>query len=128
MMAAKARLFDDAQSLAQILATDDPSRAKAIGRKVRGFDDSLWTPRRFDLVTQGNSAKFGQDERLQKFLMSTNDEVLVESSPVDAIWGIALPANHADAADPARWPGLNLLGFALMRTRAILRGELPQPL
>jgi hypothetical protein len=125
MMAEKARLFEDPQSLAQILATDDPSRAKAIGRKVRGFDDARWTPRRFDLVTRGNVAKFTQNAALAAFLASTKDDVLVEASPTDAVWGIAMAKGDADAANPARWRGLNLLGFALMRTRAVLRGDLP---
>ena len=125
MMAEKARLFEDPGSRAQILATDDPARAKAIGRKVRGFDDARWIPQRFDLVTRGNVAKFAQNPQLGAFLASTKDEVLVEASPVDAVWGIAMAADDADAANPARWRGLNLLGFALMRTRAVLRGDLP---
>jgi ribA/ribD-fused uncharacterized protein len=124
MMAAKARLFDDPESLASILAADDPARAKAIGRRVRGFDDARWISSRFDLVMRGNIAKFEQNDSLRHFLVGTKDEVLVEASPSDAIWGIGLAANHEDAPNPARWPGINLLGFALMRTRAVLRGEL----
>jgi ribA/ribD-fused uncharacterized protein len=125
MMAEKARLFGDPESRAKILATGDPSAAKALGRKVHGFDDAVWTPVRFDLVTRGNVAKFGQNEALRYFLLSTRDDVLVEASPSDRIWGIGLAADHEHADRPDRWPGLNLLGFALMRTRAILRGELP---
>ena len=48
--------------------------------------------------------------------------MLVEASPVDRIWGIGLAADDERAANPARWRGLNLLGFALVRARAILRG------
>ena len=40
-----------------------------------------------------------------------------EASPVDRIWGIGIAADHEDARRPARWPGLNLLGFALMEAR-----------
>jgi len=39
------------------------------------------------------------------------------SSPVDAIRGIGLAAGDPRAADPRRWKGLNLLGFALMVVR-----------
>jgi ribA/ribD-fused uncharacterized protein len=127
MMAEKARLFGDPETRAKVLATDDPSYAKKLGRQVRGFDENVWTEARFLLVTRGNLAKFEADEALQRYLLSTRDEVLVEASPTDRIWGIGLARADAGAEDPQAWRGLNLLGFALMRTRAILRHELPRP-
>lgn len=117
MMAGKARLFDDEAALAKVLANDDPGAAKAAGRGVRGFDEARWLAHRFDLVVEGNFAKFTQHPDLLRFLLSTGDRVLVEASPVDAIWGIGLAANDPQSADPARWQGLNLLGFALMVVR-----------
>ncbi len=126
MMAAKARLFDDGEALARILAVDDPGRIKALGRQVRSFDEAKWAAARFDIVTVGNVEKFGQDERLRRHLSATGDEILVEASPLDRVWGIGLAADHEDATRPERWPGLNLLGFALMRGRAMLRGDLPR--
>jgi len=127
MMASKARLFGDEETRAEVLATSDPGRAKALGRRVRGFVSSTWEAARFDLVTNGNLAKFGENDSLRYYLLSTKDDILVEASPVDPIWGIGLAAGDPDAIHPARWRGLNLLGFALARTRAILRGELPRP-
>ncbi len=47
--------------------------------------------------------------------------MLVEASPVDRVWGIGLAADDERASDPARWRGLNLLGFALMDAREQLR-------
>jgi ribA/ribD-fused uncharacterized protein len=125
MMAGKARLFGDDATREQILATHDPGRAKALGRQVRGFVEAAWQAARFDLVTRGNVAKFGQEEGLRRYLLATRNQILVEASPVDRIWGIGLAADHEHAEQPARWRGLNLLGFALVRARAILRGELP---
>ena len=55
------------------------------------------------------------------FFSRPAQRVLVEASPVDRIWGIGLAADDERAADPARWPGLNLLGFALMEARAKLQ-------
>lgn len=117
MMAGKARLFDDDVALAKVLANEDPGAAKAAGRGVRGFDEARWLAHRFDLVVEGNLAKFSQHADLRRFLQSTGDQVLVEASPVDAIWGIGLAAADPRAADPAQWTGLNLLGFALMVVR-----------
>lgn len=117
MMAGKARLFDDETALAKVLANPEPAAAKAAGRGVRGFDETRWLLRRFDLVVEGNLAKFSQHPVLRGFLLSTGDQVLVEASPVDAIWGIGLAAADPRATDPAQWQGLNLLGFALMVVR-----------
>jgi ribA/ribD-fused uncharacterized protein len=58
MMAGKARLFGDDVSIARILASPDPSEAKKAGRKVRGFDEEAWNSHRYQLVVQGNVAKF----------------------------------------------------------------------
>ncbi|MBN6042186.1 NADAR family protein [Amycolatopsis sp. 195334CR] len=68
----------------------------------------------------GNLAKFGQHEDLREFLLGTGERVLVEASPLDDVWGIGLAHDHPDAAEPARWPGSNLLGFALGEVRARL--------
>ena len=58
-----------------------------------------------------------QNPELKEFLLNTGDSILVEASPVDAIWGIGLAADDPAAAEPHNWQGQNLLGFALMRVR-----------
>lgn len=120
MMAGKARLFGDEASAARILAVQHPGEAKKLGRLVRGFDEETWLRHRWELVVAGNIAKFGQDPALRAYLLGTGSRVLVEASPVDRVWGIGLAAADERAADPARWEGLNLLGFALMEARARL--------
>jgi hypothetical protein len=120
MMAEKARLFGDDEVRARILATGDPAKAKKLGREVRSFDEARWAEQRFAIVVQGNLAKFGQSDNLRKYLLSTGKRVLVEASPQDRVWGIGLAAEDPRAQKPAEWPGLNLLGFALMEVRARL--------
>lgn len=122
MMAEKARLFADEEARARILSAGTPAQAKKLGRGVKGFDDTAWNDARFGIVIKGNLAKFSQNPPLAEFLRQTGDRVLVEASPVDRIWGIGLAAAEAEALAPHRWPGLNLLGFALMEVRAALRG------
>lgn len=122
MMAEKARLFADEGSRARILSAATPAQAKKLGRGVQGFDDTTWNDARFGIVVKGNLAKFSQNPPLAEFLHQTGDRVLVEASPVDRIWGIGMAAAEAEALGPHRWPGLNLLGFALMEVRAALPG------
>jgi ribA/ribD-fused uncharacterized protein len=117
MMAGKARLFDDADSLAAVMAATNPGAAKAAGRRVRGFDEHLWEKARYQLVVAGNLAKFGQHPELAQFLRRTGPKVLVEASPYDRIWGVGMAESDPNVAHPLRWKGLNLLGFALMDVR-----------
>lgn len=120
MMAEKARLFGDDEIRQRVLACRTPGEAKKLGRAVRGFDEEVWRRERFAVVVQASVEKFRQNPALRDFLGQTGERVLVEASPVDRIWGIGLAADHEDAARPARWQGLNLLGFALMEARARL--------
>lgn len=90
---------------------------------MRGFDQAVWERERSGIVVEGSVHKFGQDDRLRGYLLGTGDRVLVEASPMDRIWGIGLAADDERAQDPARWRGLNLLGFALMEARERLRAE-----
>jgi ribA/ribD-fused uncharacterized protein len=120
MMAEKARLFGDAATRTAILQTTHPNEAKKLGRTVRSFDEARWNAMRFEVVVQANAAKFRQHPALREFLLSTGTRVLVEASPVDAIWGIGLAQDSPEASQPASWRGLNLLGFALMEVRTLL--------
>ena len=123
MMAEKARLFGDEEIRAQMLVASTPDQVKKLGRRVRNFNEALWTAERFDIVRRGNIAKFGQNPGMRNFLLGTGQRILVEASPVDAIWGIGLAATDPRATQPAQWAGLNLLGFALMAAREALRRE-----
>ncbi|MFJ4872436.1 NADAR family protein [Streptomyces sp. NPDC088757] len=121
MMAAKARLFGDADAERAALAARTPAEAKNAGRLVRDFDEAVWRRERFGIVVEGGVHKFSSDGALRAYLLGTGGRVLVEASPVDRIWGIGLAATDPGAHDPARWRGLNLLGFALMEARDRLR-------
>ena len=50
MMAEKAKLFCDAETLDSILAVPDPKTAKAFGRCVKNFSDELWNQHREDIL------------------------------------------------------------------------------
>ena len=121
MMWSKARLFGDEEAARRVLAARHPGEAKELGRTVRGFDEEAWERRRFDVVVAGSVGKFSQNPALRAFLLDTHPRVLVEASPRDAIWGIGLAEKDEGARDPAQWRGLNLLGFALMKARALLQ-------
>lgn len=120
MMAQKARLFGDEAIWQQIITSKSPAQAKKLGRQVQNFDNTVWEEQRMDIVVQGSVHKFGQQEAMKQYLLQTGQRVLVEASPVDAIWGIGMAADHKNAYQPEAWQGPNLLGFALMEARDLL--------
>ena len=121
MMAQKALLFGDSMTYDKIMAADNPRDYKALGRKVQFFKSETWDRAKYDIVLRGNLAKFSQNPELWAYLDGTGDSVLVEASPYDGIWGVRLGIDDPRIEDPNQWGGENLLGFALMETRAILR-------
>ncbi|MFI1166652.1 NADAR family protein [Streptomyces sp. NPDC020801] len=138
MMAGKARLFQDSEAERRVPAAGHPAEAKKAGRLVRGFDDAIWARERFRIVVEGSVHKFAAHPELRAFLVDTGarsemgvppaegwGRVLVEASPVDRVWGIGLAADDEAAADPERWRGPNLLGFALMEARERLHAKAP---
>ncbi|MBB1193722.1 DUF1768 domain-containing protein [Flavobacterium sp. SOK18b] len=122
MMAKKAELFNDNEVLEKIIQANSPAEAKKLGREVKNYDDVLWLANRYEIVKQGNFHKFSQHSDVKEFLINTKERILVEASPVDAIWGIGMAGDHKDVLNPEKWRGLNLLGFALMEVRDELIG------
>lgn len=103
--------------LQDILKSTNPGLAKSLGRQVKGFVPQIWNEQCLSIVIAGNLAKFSQNNQLANFLLSTQERVLVEASPVDKIWGIGLPQNTPNIDNPLTWQGKNLLGFSLMAVR-----------
>ena len=121
MMAQKALLFNDAEVYDEIMSADNPRDYKKLGRKIRNFDSKVWDTKKYEIVVEGNKAKFSQNDELKEFLLSTGDAILVEASPYDRIWGIGLYPAQAAKGTVDQWRGLNLLGCALMEVRDWLR-------
>ncbi len=120
MMAEKARLFEDEIRYAEILNSESPGKAKALGRQVLNFDQSVWNKSKYDVAVQGNFHKFTQHEDLGNFLRNTGNRILVEASPVDRIWGVGLEQKDPMIEKPSKWRGQNMLGFALMTVRDLI--------
>lgn len=110
MMAEKARLFNDLDTLALIMATNDPKKQKALGRQVKGYDDVKWREHAKMAVYRGNYAKFTQNPLLAAEMLQHRGKTFVEASPYDKVWGIGMTEDDPRAQDPAQWDGTNWLG------------------
>jgi hypothetical protein len=76
-----------------------PYDAKKIGRKVKNFNDTLWSAISMTVMYDVNLAKFSHTEILRRCLLETGDRIIVEASPYDKIWGIGLAENDPKALD-----------------------------
>lgn len=113
----KALYFDDEESAEEILKTSSPSEAKKLGRKVKGFDTDEWNKVSYNIMYEVCLEKFKQNKDLKKYLIDTNEKILVEASPYDKIWGIGLNEERAKRTEPSKWEGMNWLGKVLMDVR-----------
>jgi len=113
----KAMYFNDMVMANKILNTPIPGKAKALGRKVKNFDDKKWTLISYQIMCNVNRAKYGQHSDLQKVLLSTGSKIIVEASPYDKIWGVGLHWSDDKLLNESNWDGLNLLGKCLMEVR-----------
>lgn len=117
MMASKAILFRDWESLDKIMASKLPKEQKALGRKVSNFNEVLWNHYSRHAVYYGNYAKFTQNKQFEKALLETVGTTLVEASPHDRLWGIGLDAGDPRAQKRETWRGKNWLGEVLTAVR-----------
>lgn len=121
MMWRKAKLFNDHHIAKMILEAKHPRDVKALGRKVKNFNNEIWEKERLKIVIDGNLLKFSQHDDLKRYLLNTEDKELIEASPYDAIWGIGINKYDYFAGKP--YHGLNLLGKALMSVRKQLKEQ-----
>lgn len=125
-MLQKALLFSDpemARDILKVTSTEKQAMAsvKALGRKVKNFDDVVWKKHREQIVLEGTLLKFRQNEELKEKLLGTGEKTIAEASPRDRIWGIGFGEKNA-LARYDKW-GANLLGKALVEARKRLREE-----
>ena len=121
----KAKYFQDNDIMSKILNAKTPFESKKLGRAIKLFDKSKWELVSSSIMYQVLQLKFEQNTKLRQQLINTGTLWLVEASPRDKLWGIALECgadnktqSHPDATHPTKWKGRNRLGNILMVLRS----------
>lgn len=117
----KCLLFGDDASAKAVLATEDVSLQQKIGKEAKGYLNKVWAGKRQLVAVRGLLAKFSQNEDMRQKLEDTGDAWLVECAHSDTIWACGWKLTEDERFDASKWLGQNILGFALMEVRAILR-------
>lgn len=116
----KAKTFNDEKIANEILNTQNPAKAKRLGRKVNGFSEEIWAEKRKNAMKLALRHKFSDSNpKLKSFILDKrfNNKEFVEASPFDIIWGIGIAENDDFADEKENWRGLNLLGVCLNEIR-----------
>jgi ribA/ribD-fused uncharacterized protein len=123
MMAQKAILFGDSESMQAIMATNSPREHQLLGRTVKNYVQDTWDTHKYRIVYEGNYNRFSQNAFDWQLLDATGDTILVEASPIDRVWGIGMDMKDPDINDESKWRGQNLLGKVLTQVRDDIRKE-----
>jgi ribA/ribD-fused uncharacterized protein len=115
MMAMKATVFCDGASFLKIMQADNPRDQKALGRKVVGFNKTVWDHISYELLLPAIQAKFVQNNDLLSKLLNQQCVEFIEASPRDRIWGIGYDAENA-LPNIKKW-GENRLGKLITQVR-----------
>ena len=118
----KAMFFNDTRLAEEILKTEDPLKAKLLGKKVRNFNAKEWSQQQCLIMREGLSCKFSQNMALKDELAATRNMTLVEANPHDKFWGAGISIYDDKLQDPTSYPGKNMLGKLLAELRASLCG------
>ena len=122
----KALCFKDMDAIKDILRPGlHPAAYKSMGKKVKPYNDKVWSEHRYGAMFDGLILKFSQNLEVNKQLLDTRGKILVELNPNDTIFGVGIGRTVNGATDdiwknPMNWNGENLLGFCLMEVRDIL--------
>jgi hypothetical protein len=67
--------------------------------------------------------KAREHPEIREYLLSTGNDILVEASKSDVIWGVGIAKDDPRIYDQSQWRGMNLLGEIWMDVRRILQAE-----
>ena len=123
IMYCKCAVFGDFQAAEAVMATSEPAIQKLIAGKAKDYNETIWNGLRQVVLTRALIAKFEQNPSLRDALMKTENAYLVECARSDKIWACGLSLYDDARKDIANWCGTNILGFALMEVREILKKQ-----
>ena len=108
----QAQKFVDTPYLEKVRQTKTPKDAAGMGRNRSLPLRSDWGQVKDEVMRKAVLQKFRTHAEIREILLATEDEVLVENSPIDYYWGCGKDGS-----------GTNKLGQILMEVREVLRSR-----
>jgi hypothetical protein len=121
--AMKAVEFKDEDSLKKIMKTKTSKAVKALGNKVKDYNEEVWKAKQDEVMEKAVRAKFVQHPELREKLLETEDKVIGYADARDIYWSIGTSIGLDKAKSPSKWRGQNKLGKILMKLREVTRND-----
>lgn len=115
--AMKAKEFKDDEIYEKIIKAKSAKAAKALGKKVKGFEKEVWDAKRDDIMRLGIRTKFVQHPELRKQLQETGERMIGEADARNTYWGIGTSQTSEKSKHPDKWRGQNKIGKIMMDLR-----------
>ena len=113
-MLCKAAVFKDGETFDKILDAESPAEAKALGRLIKNYDDSVWDMYKVQAMMAALRGKLSSCslEMYTNLVELSKSHYFVEASPYDKIWGTGVNEELYLNATPEERKqfGQNLLG------------------
>ncbi len=113
-----ARMFKDDITLNKIMSATFPGEMNALGARTKDFIKDIWFKSAPEISNMCHNAKFSQNPVLAKCLLDTGDNILLEASPYDDMWGIGASLFDPNLMNKKSQWGDNIQGKSLMKTRS----------
>lgn len=126
IMLIKAILMNDLIIFNMIIHNSEPSKIKILGRKISPWNQELWDEYIEDIAFEVVFQKFSKLTNYTNILLLTDNNIIVEASPYDDIWGVKLSINNSNIYNIQKWKGKNILGYALMEAREAIKNNLTE--
>ena len=121
----KARLFNDQNTVHEVMKEKSAVKQKHLGRNIKDFDKQEWEKRAVELVVPGLFEKFRQCKVPREMLLSTGNRDIVEANPFDSFFGGGV-ALRSDDWKKKHWKGQNIMGSILKKIRDKLTQQVTQ--
>ena len=121
--AMKAVEFKDEDSLKKIMKTKTSKAVKALGNKVKDYNEEVWKAKQDEVMEKAVRAKFVQHPELREKLVETGDKTIGYADARDLYWSIGTSIGLDKAKSPSKWRGQNKLGKILMKLRGVFIEE-----
>jgi ribA/ribD-fused uncharacterized protein len=121
--AMKAKEFKDDEMYEKILKAKTAKAAKALGKKVKGFEKEMWDSKKDDIMRVGVRTKFVQHPELRKQLQETGERIIGEADARNKYWSIGTSVTSEKSKHPDKWAGQNKLGKIMMDLRTELNTQ-----